>query len=113
MDARPRHLLIAFLSTKIGCNLRKIRPTQIGVLLDEFCSPTTALRHSPLNSPRTVFQYQFLDYFAAFYMRKRKFRPRGRGQALIVTQAAKRAHRKRNDQTFVKTTLPSCTAFLQ
>ena len=39
MDARPRQLLIAFLSTEIGCKLRKLRPTQTRGLLDEFYSP--------------------------------------------------------------------------
>ena len=52
MDARPRQLLIDFLSTEIGCKLRKLRPTQIRRLLDEFCNPPTALPHSPANSPR-------------------------------------------------------------
>eukprot|EP01048_Picozoa_sp_COSAG05_P010274 COSAG05_NODE_893_length_6708_cov_2.153427_8_plen_170_part_00 len=43
MDARPRQLLIALLSTVIGCKLRKLRPTQTRGLLDEFYSPPLGL----------------------------------------------------------------------
>ena len=73
MDARPRQLLIAFLSTEIGCKLRKLRPTQTRGLLDEFCNPPTVFLTRLSTVRGTVFQYQFLDYFAEFYMWKRKF----------------------------------------
>ena len=50
MDARPRQLLIAFLSTEIACKLRKLRPTQTRGLLDEFYSPPPL--YHPLKSHR-------------------------------------------------------------
>ena len=73
MDARPRQLLIAFLSTEIGCKLWKLRLTQTRGLLDEFCNPPTVFLTRLSTVRGTVFQYQFLDYFAEFYMWKRKF----------------------------------------